>query len=321
MAPGADVDPATAPFFRDLDEEAHAGLRGLLQRARFDPGEILWQQGAAADGAHVIERGTVEVSRRLPDGDSQSLATAGAGEILGELGLFGEGRRSGEARAVDKVATVFLSRDAVNMLASHPSTAITSLRRRCCHVGAARLRRRHAALAETLPAGDQPHPPLATPSVIDLSAAAWDSYVPKLSFFADWGPDELESLRARARIVSVPRQTWLYRRGDLPASCHVVVNGVLVERIERGPKAVKTGVVGPGRASGYVGIVLGSEHSVAAVAYERAVLMELQTEVFAELYDGRNQVSRRFVESFHRDVMVAVRQAERPHITVAAGVE
>ena len=63
-------------------------------------GEVVFEQGTRGELVYVVEAGTVEISRRRSDGETEVLAQVGPGEYFGELGPLLGFPRSATARAV-----------------------------------------------------------------------------------------------------------------------------------------------------------------------------------------------------------------------------
>ena len=65
-------------------------------------GETIFEQGEPSDAAYVIVDGRVRLSRRA-HGSESVIAHLGAGEMLGEMGLFDHPPRAATARAAGAV--------------------------------------------------------------------------------------------------------------------------------------------------------------------------------------------------------------------------
>ena len=66
----------------------------------FKAGEVIFHEGDLADAAFILEKGRVELTKDI-DGKQTVIATLKAGEILGEMALLDDERRSATARALD----------------------------------------------------------------------------------------------------------------------------------------------------------------------------------------------------------------------------
>jgi CRP/FNR family cyclic AMP-dependent transcriptional regulator len=71
---------------------------------RAQPGELLLRQGAPAEQVLLLTQGTVAIQVRQSDGQPHTLAVVEAEELLGEMGLFGDGVHSADVQVLDEPA-------------------------------------------------------------------------------------------------------------------------------------------------------------------------------------------------------------------------
>lgn len=71
---------------------------------RAEPGELLLRQGAPAKRVLLLTEGTVAIQVRQSDGYPHTLAIVEAEELLGEMGLFGNGVHSADVQVLDAPA-------------------------------------------------------------------------------------------------------------------------------------------------------------------------------------------------------------------------
>ena len=89
----------SSPLCRGLSEGELDQLLSISEARTVPSGERLFKQGDVADVLFLIARGSVEVTK-----DGQKLAQLGAGEVLGELSVFGSTYvRSADAKAITSV--------------------------------------------------------------------------------------------------------------------------------------------------------------------------------------------------------------------------
>jgi CRP-like cAMP-binding protein len=94
------------PLFGELDHHDLSHLQRWVHEVDFADGELLFEQGSVPYELFVIEEGSVEVVR-----DGRSVATLGAGEIVGERALLKLQRRWASVVAVGHIHVVALSAD------------------------------------------------------------------------------------------------------------------------------------------------------------------------------------------------------------------
>ena len=89
-----------------LEDLERIAARSELRK--YTANEVLFEQGDAADGLHLIRNGSVSVSRRIGGRDIVTSYVA-AGNYVGEMGLVGQAHRSATVRATVATESVFLS--------------------------------------------------------------------------------------------------------------------------------------------------------------------------------------------------------------------
>jgi putative ABC transport system ATP-binding protein len=93
LLPLADQVVELVPRF--VDEELEPKVHDLAA------GEVLFEQGSRGNRIFMVEKGTVDLLRRHPDGTEEVLRTAGPGDYFGEMGPLFSLPRSATARARD----------------------------------------------------------------------------------------------------------------------------------------------------------------------------------------------------------------------------
>lgn len=96
---------------------------------RFEPGEILMQQGDRADCAYVILEGEVEVLGRTRGGEEFVIAAQGKNAFVGEMGVISDAPRSATVRVKAPVRALRISGDVFLRLACEsPQRALYVMR-------------------------------------------------------------------------------------------------------------------------------------------------------------------------------------------------
>lgn len=70
-----------------------------MSKLLFRSGEVIFHQGYPSDHAYIIQSGTVEIYKELPDGSEEHIADLTVGQMFGEYGVLDEAPRSASARA------------------------------------------------------------------------------------------------------------------------------------------------------------------------------------------------------------------------------
>jgi len=86
-------------IFQELDNSALDLLQQKMRRHSYQPEEILCREGELGNQMFVIESGEISVLKMGDDGKLIEVATLPAGEIAGEMSLFGPSSRSATLKA------------------------------------------------------------------------------------------------------------------------------------------------------------------------------------------------------------------------------
>ena len=120
-----------------LSQDELRTLATRTARKLFKTGELLFSEGEACHGLHIIASGKVRIFKSSANGREQVLAVNQPGESVAELPIFDGGVYPASAVAIEETQIVFISqRDFQNYCLEHPQVALKVL-----SVVGARLRR------------------------------------------------------------------------------------------------------------------------------------------------------------------------------------
>jgi CRP-like cAMP-binding protein len=103
------------PVFAALTKRSLSVADSLLTPVTFDDGDVMCQEGHLGRQAFIITKGTAVVSR-----GEEILATVGAGDVVGELALLGDGRRTASVTAIEPVEAYVMSSQEFNSVLALP---------------------------------------------------------------------------------------------------------------------------------------------------------------------------------------------------------
>ena len=113
------------PIFAEIEPSRLKLLAFMSERVGYDPGKIVVRQGDPADAAYLIIDGHAEVVAETPDGPV-ILATLGANEIVGEMGILCNMPRNATVRAEDRLIALRISKESfMRMLREFPNISIS----------------------------------------------------------------------------------------------------------------------------------------------------------------------------------------------------
>jgi CRP-like cAMP-binding protein len=104
--------------FAALPKRSLSVADSLLTPVSFNDGDALCQEGHIGRQAFIIISGTAVVSR----GD-KILATVGPGDVIGELALLGDGRRTASVTAIEPVSAYVMSAQEFNSVLALPGVS------------------------------------------------------------------------------------------------------------------------------------------------------------------------------------------------------
>ena len=113
------------PIFAEIEPAKLKLLAFMSERVGFDSGKLLMRQGDPADAAYLIIEGDVEVVLETPSGQFV-VATIGANEIVGDMGILGNSPRAATVRAKDRVIALRISKEPfMRMVREFPNMAVS----------------------------------------------------------------------------------------------------------------------------------------------------------------------------------------------------
>lgn len=260
---------------------------------------------------------------RLSGDRSVEIASAGAGEMLGEIAVLdGHGHTLG-AHVAEQASLLALGRtDFIALLIAQEPSAFRLRRRLAAHL-TARLRGQLSVLGASLggvaaaPSGTE-----AAPDYTDLEQCkAPDSrYVRRMATFNDFDPLALWGFLTPGKYARCPPGRMLVAEGMPSNAYYLTINGAVEKVLVRGDRRIRVGLAGPGVACGYESLIDGLPSPLTAITRERTLLLILPAEVFAPLFVREDAVARVFLEAVQRDLLVALRNALRPGARLAASL-
>ena len=97
------------PLFSGLPTARLKLIAYTAEVVRFEPGEVIVQQGDPADAVYIIAEGETEVLVRGEDGHAITVTTMGRHTLFGEIAVLCQGRRTTTVKAKGAVVTFKIS--------------------------------------------------------------------------------------------------------------------------------------------------------------------------------------------------------------------
>lgn len=109
------------PAFQALPENDILSCAAFFHPVQFDAGQLLFSRGDTGDHLMMIASGRVRLSLMNEDGRELSVRHAIEGQLIGEIAVLDDRRRSAEALALTPVEAFTLSRDGLHRLQAQHS--------------------------------------------------------------------------------------------------------------------------------------------------------------------------------------------------------
>ena len=94
-------------LFRGLEDTHLAEIQLLATQIIFKSGDTIFEQGDSADRLYIVAEGQVEVRYRTSGGEDVSVLFLGKGQVIGEMTLVDEGKRSATIIAITEDTIVY----------------------------------------------------------------------------------------------------------------------------------------------------------------------------------------------------------------------
>src|SRR5918992_3894055 len=116
------------PLFARIEPRKLKLLAFTSERLTFEPGQILFEQGAEGDAAYVIIDGRADIVVEAPSGPT-SLARVECNAIVGEIAILGDVPRTATVKALTRLETLRISKDQfLKLLREFPEIAVEIMR-------------------------------------------------------------------------------------------------------------------------------------------------------------------------------------------------
>lgn len=109
------------PFFQNLPSHLIEPVAQAFEFRRYNPGEVLFRQGAATRGMYLLLEGRAVLTQTGADGVQRQLGMVQAGQYINHEALFRDGIETASLYAMQPISILFLARrNMVALLAHYP---------------------------------------------------------------------------------------------------------------------------------------------------------------------------------------------------------
>lgn len=116
------------PVFAEIEPAKLKLLAFMSERVAYDAGQTLCRQGDPADAAYLIIEGEADIILESPAGPV-TVATLGANDIVGEMGILGDAPRNATVRAQCRLVCLRIAKEPfMRMVREFPNMAVSIMR-------------------------------------------------------------------------------------------------------------------------------------------------------------------------------------------------
>lgn len=116
------------PIFSYMDENEIAGIRAIMDRFTYEPGQVIMREGDTGDLFYIVIQGHAQVLMQDASGQELDVHDVNPGGFFGELSMLTGEPRSARVKAVDEVIALALDRNEFfDFLQRNPHAAIDVL--------------------------------------------------------------------------------------------------------------------------------------------------------------------------------------------------
>lgn len=140
------------PLFKGISDEDLIVLASIMEDAHPDTGKVLFEEGDLAEHLYIVVSGRVQILKRVAgDGERMvGLAVLSPPEVLGEMALVMDGRRSCTAVALEPSVMIVMSKVRLAQLCADNPRLWARLAANIAQVLAGRLHRMNELVSDQL---------------------------------------------------------------------------------------------------------------------------------------------------------------------------
>jgi CRP/FNR family transcriptional regulator, cyclic AMP receptor protein len=136
-------------LFKEVEEQVILALWPSFRERRLRKGDVLFRAGDPGEELYLIKDGSIVVSKPVTGRVEQVLSRLAAGEVFGEMSLFGDERRRSATCQADVDTTLYsLDRDSLNRFVASSPLAAAKFFQQMAQVAFKRLRDSSDLVAE-----------------------------------------------------------------------------------------------------------------------------------------------------------------------------
>lgn len=283
-------------LFEDFTETQIHEMASVFTPCTIAQGEYLFRQGDLGNFMVIISQGVMELQISDQKGARVFDKMLEPFDIVGEMTCLDPSPRSGSILAKTNSEVLVLDRTSVERLKqNHPRTYSKLLHTIWKRV-ATRLNMTNDAISQNTAAnGEVPFAKRQDHVVRGVK------YVGKVELdehesLQNFSAHELDTIAGVARKVFYPRESIIFREGDLGKSCHIIVSGEVTVFRDIGRERYELGKLREGDLFGQIALIEHRRRGATLQATADSVILELSMMDFDRLIQAATPFALRFQE-------------------------
>ena len=153
--------------------------------------------------------------------------------------------------------------------------------------------------------------PLANVKRAKQAAFDFKPFLPHLPMFEGFDAGEIAEVVSASSVLELPRGQVIFVHGQPSTACFIVVRGAVEIRARHARRERRMAVLGPGQLLGYMSALEKGVHGADAVVREHALLLEIPSKDFDQLYFGSSPASTRLQRVIQKSLLSSLGQTNR----------
>jgi len=137
-------------LFNGLSMSELVEILKLCRQKSFRKDDIIFDEGSPGDSCFIVEKGSVRISKVVPNAGEEALTVMHAGDYFGEMSLIDGANRSASAIANEDTLCLIITKNDLDRLMAEDALLGNKLLRSFCTTLAARLRGMNDKLTQFL---------------------------------------------------------------------------------------------------------------------------------------------------------------------------
>lgn len=285
-----------SPLFAKFSDTQIQEIATVFTPCTLTQGEYLFRQGDIGNFMAIISHGRMQL--RISDSEGAKLFEKSLEpfDIVGEMTCLDPAPRAGSIFADTNTEVLILDRPSVERLKINSPRTYSVLLHTIWGRVSSRLNMTNDAISQNTEANGEV--PFAKQQQHAVRGVKYSGKVDleESQSLEHFSPRELDTLAGVARKVFYPKDSVLFREGDIGKACHIIVSGEVTVYRDVGRERYELGRLEQGALFGQIALIEHRRRTATIIASKDAVIIELSMMDFDRLTQSATPFALRFQE-------------------------